>query len=78
MSPVRDAITSTLSAIWLEASDQQWESASALTHVAVALHFSSASMWSQWVELEGLRAGSTVSETQFRLRALASAAGVKL
>jgi len=32
----------------------------------------------QWVELEGLRAGSTVSETQFRLRALASAAGVKL
>lgn len=103
LSPVRDATTSTLSAIWLEASDQQWESASALTHVAVALHFSSASMWSQvarthparpsltprhprrlpstvaqWVELEGLRAGSTVSETQFRLRALASAAGVKL
>ena len=47
MSQARDATTSTLSAIWLEASDQQWESASALTHVAVALHFSSASMWSQ-------------------------------
>jgi len=33
MSPVRYAPPSTPSAIWLEASDQQWESASALTHV---------------------------------------------
>ena len=47
MSPFQDATISAVSAIWLEASDQQWESASALTHVAVALHFSSANMWSQ-------------------------------
>ena len=56
MSPVRDATTSTLSAIWLEASGQQWESASALTHVAVALHFSSASMWSQVARTHPTRA----------------------
>ena len=37
------------------------------------------SLDAQWVELEGLRAGEAgVSETQLRLRALASAAGVKL
>ena len=62
--------------MWLEASLQQFEAASALAHVAVARHSFSATLWRQWVEIEGLRTGA--DQTQLRLRAMASAAGVKL
>jgi len=61
-------------AIWNEAADAQWEAAAALAHVAVAVNYTSATLWQQWQRLEGLRENT---EAQLRLRALASAAGVR-
>mmetsp|Transcript_14913 Transcript_14913/g.33813 ORF Transcript_14913/g.33813 Transcript_14913/m.33813 type:complete len:94 (-) Transcript_14913:736-1017(-) len=62
------------SAIRLHASEGAWESASALAHVAVANHFNCAELWQQWLEIEEMRGNV---ETALRLRALASAAGVR-
>jgi len=61
-------------AIRLHASEGAWESASALAHVAVANHFNCAELWQQWLEIEEMRGNV---ETALRLRALASAAGVR-
>jgi len=63
-----------LSAIWIEASEGQWEAAATLAHIAVANQYGSAELWSQWLELEDMRGNV---ETLLRLRALASAAGVR-
>jgi len=62
-------------AIWLEAAEEQWAVASTLAHVAVATHYSSGVLWQQWLDLEEMRGNV---ESLFRLRALASAAGVRL
>lgn len=51
------------SAIWLEASLQQFEAASALAHVAVARHPSSATLWQQ-VGARWTRAAKGSPETQ--------------
>ena len=63
------------SAIWLEASEGQWEAAATLAHVAVAAHYGDASLWQAWLELEEMRGRP---EPLLRLRALASASGVRL
>ena len=62
-------------AIWLEAAEEQWAVASTLAHVAVATHYTSGVLWQQWLDLEEMRGNV---ESLFRLRALASAAGVRL
>mmetsp|Transcript_2898 Transcript_2898/g.8088 ORF Transcript_2898/g.8088 Transcript_2898/m.8088 type:complete len:118 (-) Transcript_2898:491-844(-) len=67
--------SSASSAVWLEASEGQWAVASTLAHVAVATHYSSGTFWQQWMEIEEMNGDI---EFLFRLRALASAAGVRL
>lgn len=62
-------------AIWLEAADARWDAAATLAHVAVATHYGSAAVWQQWLDLEEMRGNV---ESLLRLRALASAAGVRL
>jgi len=62
------------SAIWLEASDDSWEAAATLAHIAVANVYGSGVLWQQWLDLEEMRGDV---ESLPRLRALASAAGVR-